>query len=204
MFQLHNEFIRVGYLLDAIETSDASLQAAIALVWNETNSLTGKRSDFEATATCLLPHDPMAKKQNTRGGNDRQRGAEVSSISSSTIKSGVGSTGVDLRYHKLEESDLHEWRSNQIEDQKKIARKGVAGKRKPNNTTNDTNDKSSKRLKRLISSTLASERKEVADAANNTPSQEQLDGAFLLSLVQAQASSTSVKIADSPTADNVV
>ena len=122
----------------------------MALVRNDTTSLTGKRSDFEATATCLLPHDPVAKKRNTRGGNDRQRGAEVSSISSSTIKSGVGSTGVDLRYHKLDEykklsaeqkSELHEWRSNQTDDQRKTAKKGVAGKRKPNNSTDDTNDK---------------------------------------------------------------
>lgn len=103
-----------------------------------------------------------------------------------------------------QKSELHEWRSNQIEDQKKTARKVVAGKRKPNNTTNDTNDKQSKRLKRLIFSAFASERKEVADAANNTPSQEQLDGALLLSLVKAQAISTSVKIANSPTADNAV
>ena len=41
----------------------------------------------------------------------------------------------------------------------------------------------------------------MADAANDTPSQEQLDGVFLLSLVKAQASSTSVKIADPPTVD---
>ena len=62
-FQLPNEYTRVGYLLDAIETSDASLQAAMALVRNDTNSLTGKRSDFEATATCLLPHDPVKKNE---------------------------------------------------------------------------------------------------------------------------------------------
>ena len=209
-FQLPNEYTRVGYLLDAIETSDASLQAAMALVRNDTDTVTGKRSDFEATATCLLPHDPVAKKRNTRGGNERQRGAEVSSISSSTIKSGIGSTGVDLRYHKLDEykklspeqkSELHEWRSNQTEEQKKAGKKGVAGKRKSSNTTNNTNDKQSKRIKKLISSAIASERKKVADAEDDTPSQDQLDGAYLLSLVKAQASSTSVKIADSTTAD---
>ena len=41
----------------------------------------------------------------------------------------------------------------------------------------------------------------MADAEDDTPSQDQLDGAFLLSLVKAQASSTSVKIDDPTTAD---
>ena len=39
-FQLPNEYTRVGYLLDTIETSDDSLQAAMALVRNDANSLT--------------------------------------------------------------------------------------------------------------------------------------------------------------------
>ena len=38
--QLPNEYTRVGYLLDTIETSDDSLQAAMALVRNDANSLT--------------------------------------------------------------------------------------------------------------------------------------------------------------------
>ena len=63
-FQLPNEYSRVGYLLDAIETTDASLQAAMALIRNDDNPVVGKRSNFEATSTCLLPHDPVAKKAN--------------------------------------------------------------------------------------------------------------------------------------------
>ena len=192
-FQLPNEYTRVGYLLDAIETSDAALQAAMALVRNDTNPTTGKRSDFEATATCLLPHDPVAKKRNTRGGGERQRGADISSIVTSTIKSGVGSTGVDLRYHKMSEykkltpeqkSELHEWRKNQPDDQQKPA--ATNGKRKSNNDNKQNNEK---RIKQLISSALALERKKVADAAND-PSQNEKEGAYLLSLVQAQANST--------------
>ena len=54
-FQLPNEYSRVSYLLDAIETTDASLQAAMALVQNDDNPAVGKRSNFEATSTCLLP-----------------------------------------------------------------------------------------------------------------------------------------------------
>ena len=42
-FQLPNEYSRVSYLLDAIETTDASLQAAMALVRNDDNPAVGKR-----------------------------------------------------------------------------------------------------------------------------------------------------------------
>ena len=101
-FQLPNEYSRVGYLLDAIETTDASLQAAMALVRNDDDPTNGKQSNFEAISTCLLPHDPVAKKRQ----NNPSRcgaGAEISAIDSSKIKSGVGITGVNLRYHKREE-----------------------------------------------------------------------------------------------------
>ena len=65
-FQFPNEFTRVEYLLDAIETADVSLQSAMALVRNDTDPITGKRYDFKATATCLLPHDPVAKERNAQ------------------------------------------------------------------------------------------------------------------------------------------
>ena len=79
-FQLPNEYSRVGYLLDAIETNDASLQAAMALVRNDDNPTNGNISNFEAKATCLLPHDPVAKKiQNNPA---RHNNAEISAIDS--------------------------------------------------------------------------------------------------------------------------
>ena len=65
-FQLPNAFTRVGYLLNTIETADASLQAAIYLVRNNTDPVTGKSYDFKATTTCFLPHDPVVKKRNTQ------------------------------------------------------------------------------------------------------------------------------------------
>ena len=116
-FQLPNEDSRVGYFCDAIETTNASLQAAMALIRNDDNPVVGKRSNFEATSTCLLPHDPVAKKRTNNPA--RHRGAEISSIDSSQMKSGVGTSGVYLRYHKRDEylkltaeqkKELHEWR----------------------------------------------------------------------------------------------
>ena len=100
-FQLPNEFNRIRYLLDAIKTTDADLQAAMTLVRNDIDPTTGKRFNFEATSIWLFPHYLVAKKQNSH--DDRHRGAEVSAINSSTINSGVGTTGVDLRYHKMNE-----------------------------------------------------------------------------------------------------
>ena len=100
-FQLPNEYSRVGYLLDAIKRTDASLQASMALVCNDDDPATGKRSDFKVTATCLLPHDTMAKKHNKKP--YCHRGAEIYSIDYSNIKSEVGTRGVFLRYHKRNE-----------------------------------------------------------------------------------------------------
>ena len=42
-FQLLNEYSRVGYLLDEIETTDASLQSEMDLVRNDDDHTNGKR-----------------------------------------------------------------------------------------------------------------------------------------------------------------
>jgi len=60
-FQLLNEHTRVGYLLDAIKTTDAGLQAAIAQIQTD-DGVNGKQNNFEATAAYLLPYDPVTKK----------------------------------------------------------------------------------------------------------------------------------------------
>ena len=73
----------------------------MSLVHNDDNPMNGKISNFEATATCLLPHDPVAKK---RQNNPACRNnAEISAIDYTRLKSGVGATGVNLRYHKRDE-----------------------------------------------------------------------------------------------------
>ena len=126
-FQLPNEYSRVGYLLDAIETNDASLQAAMALVRNDDNPKNGNRSNFEATATCLLPHEPVAKKRQNNPA--RRNNAEISSIDSTKFKSRVGATCVNLRYHKRDEylkltaeqkKELYVWRESSAGSGKKF------------------------------------------------------------------------------------
>jgi hypothetical protein len=114
-YQIPNSHCRVGYLLDAIQCSDAGLQAVMANIKTDQGE-TGLRNDFEArhsTASFLLQYDPVQKKRNDHG---TKRGpADISdatgeeayvNVSSFGTKKGNGSSGVPLRYHKKEEYNL--------------------------------------------------------------------------------------------------
>jgi len=182
-FQLPNEFTRVGYLLDAIETSDASLQAAMALVRNDT-APGGKRNNFEAAASFLLPHDPVAKKHAAT----KRPHANISAIDSASIKSGVGKkTGVELRYHtkseyrklsKAERSELHEWRMASEKDGK--------GEKKSQATTKKV------RFQKMVSDAVASAltARQAAETKQQAEKDDAAVGAYLLSLVQAASTDT--------------
>ena len=127
-FQLPNEHTRVGYLLDAIETTDAGLQAAIAQVRTDDDP-GGKRNNFELTASYLLPYDPVAKKR--AAGTKRDHEAAISDVTVEAsaaegfgTKQGIGKTGVHLRYHeqheykeltKAQRLELKQWREKQKE-----------------------------------------------------------------------------------------
>jgi hypothetical protein len=105
-YQLPNQHSRVGFLFDAIQNNDAGMQAAIDCVRTD-DGPTGKRSDFEAAATHLLPYNPVAKK--SLSGTKRGAGM-ISSVmdiaeddQTPTIAGGEpanGKTGAHLRYHK--------------------------------------------------------------------------------------------------------
>ena len=60
-YQLPNGHSRVGFLLDAIQTSDAGLRAAMASIRTD-DGPDGMRNDFEQSAAHLLPYDPVARK----------------------------------------------------------------------------------------------------------------------------------------------
>ena len=127
-FQLPNEYTRVGYLLDAIQSGDAGLQAAMAQVRSDDADANGKRHNFEAAAAYLLPYDPVAKKRseaNKRGHEDAQVGdatADVSAAAGFGTKAGIGKTGVHLRFYEEKEykklpkdqrDELRQWREEQ-------------------------------------------------------------------------------------------
>jgi hypothetical protein len=126
-FQLPHERTRVTYLLDAIQNSDPGLQAAMVQVQTDTDPATGRMNDFEATASYLLPYDPVAKKRNagTKRGvaTISDTTAEVSSLSTkSSAKVTKGKTGVEFRFYKgpeyakllsTQKEELKEWRDAQ-------------------------------------------------------------------------------------------
>jgi hypothetical protein len=131
-YQLPTEHTRVGYLLAGIQCNDAGLQAAMASVKLDTAPITGKRNDFEAAASHLLPYDPVAKK---RTSGQKRGSGEISEltgdISSFGAKEGIGHTGVHLRYHKPEEyatlskeqtDELRAWRMTP--EGKKLSKRG--------------------------------------------------------------------------------
>ena len=125
--QLPNEHSRVGYLIDSVQNNDPGLQAALANVRSDKGA-TGMRGDFEGMVAHILPYCPVAKK---RTSGAKRGAAEISGVSFSDdtadiasfgTKSGVGKSGVHLRFHKHKEyqtltaeqkSELKEWREKE-------------------------------------------------------------------------------------------
>ena len=164
-YQLPNEHSRVGYLLDGIICNDAGLQAAMASIKTD-QAVGGLRNDFEATATILLPYDPVQKKRGDNAGGKRGP-AEISNatgeeaeISAFGAKTGKGTSGVPLRYHtsaeyelltKAQTDELREWRKSQS---KGASKKGAHKKKGGGNKFNSSNTKAiaaavEKRLKAI-------------------------------------------------------
>jgi hypothetical protein len=210
-YQLPNEHSRVSFLLDAIQTSDAGLQAAMAAIKSD-DKVDGKRSNFEATASYLLPYDPVAKKKSTF--DDRKRGAaSISgvegddgghvSFAAGSFKASIGKTGVHLRYHTKDEynkltsaqkQELKEWRESHS-DVKRSKKKAKLG---------------TKRLKSTVSKLVASVLKERGREAetkppDSAPSQYNEVIASMVELAvqeklskEATASSTTVPVPSKP------
>jgi hypothetical protein len=145
-YQLPNEHSRVGYLLDAIQSSDAGLQAAMASIKTDQDP-DGLRNNFESAATHLLPYDPVQRKRSDHAGG--KRGAadisdvthEEADISAFGAKKGIGKTGVHLRYHPSSEyqkltseqkDELREWRETTGGGKKKGKHNNSDGKQNRN------------------------------------------------------------------------
>ena len=115
--QLLNELIRVKYLLDAIETADPELQASMVMGCQDTGE-EGMMNSFESCLAYLLLSDPVAKKRMPAKRNFTEVPSTMMTGSKKQIKSGQGSTGVELRYQSNEEyskltkkqkTELHSW-----------------------------------------------------------------------------------------------
>ena len=209
-FQLPNEHSRVGYLLEAIECNDAPLQAALASIRTD-QSPEGMRNDFESAVAHMLPFDPVAKKRQHAYKRDganisgvEEAGANISSTQAG--KSGIGKTGVHLRYHKKAEWDkltseqkkLQEWRKGLPDDHPDKGKK-----RKNENQSGGKKGKlNNRQISSLIKTEIASAFKEFLDDVDEEekkpPPKKKVTLASVLetSLKKAQASSVQV---ESPT-----
>lgn len=147
-YQLPNGHSRVGFLLDAIQCSDAGLQAAMASVKIAT-APGGMRSDFEAAASFLLPYDPVAKKRAGKRGASQISALEtetteaMAAVTIGKKKNGIGKTGVHLRYHKAEEyaalnkaqrMELYEYKQQHPEQFKQLKGTGKPNGRRKQQT----------------------------------------------------------------------
>jgi hypothetical protein len=106
-YRLPNEHSRVGFLFDAIQRSDAGLEAVIASVRTD-NGPQGVRNNFETTASHLLPYDPVARKRIATSKRDNLLISDVESEVSAfnmTKKPGIGNSGVIFRSSKKPEYD---------------------------------------------------------------------------------------------------
>ena len=98
-YQLPLKMTRVIYLLNSIECDYAPLQAAMAFArCNET-----MKNSFEATASPLMQHCPVAKKRNDSASRRSTANVSEATATDSTLRSGIGKTGVELRFHKMAE-----------------------------------------------------------------------------------------------------
>ena len=186
-YQLPNEHSRVGYLLDAIQTGDAGLNAAMASVRTST-SVTGMRNNFESAVAHLLPYDPVAKRNATSAGTKRGT-ANISSVeedeptTTQTTKPSIGRTGVHFRFHTAKEyreltdeqkNELREWRDNNPKAKK--ARGGGKRKRSAKTKMKSVASIVNKKVKLAI-------RKALDD--DKDPPKEDHDGEkYIMSLVQ--------------------
>ena len=121
-YQLPNEHSRVGFLLEAIQCSDAGLQSVIASI-KTVNGSEDMKNNFEATAAHLLPYDSVAKKRSSgQKRNSTQISSVVETSNATTKKLSIEKTGVHLSYYKTAEykalnqeqkDELRKWRANE-------------------------------------------------------------------------------------------
>ena len=210
--QLPNEFSRVGYLLDAIESADPQLQAALAQVRQDKTLVTGLRNNFENAVAHLMPSDPVARKRNkttttgTLTSVDSERPAEAT-VSAFGDKSGKGQkTGVDLRYHTDKEyvkltaaqkNELWQWRrSDQAGDKSsqsslKRGRNETGGDKKTPNKTRKV--RFDKKVLASVESAIDSKLK----AIQETQLQENMTKAYIQGVVSEMTGKKPATIAAS-------
>jgi hypothetical protein len=204
-FQLPTEHTRVGYLLNAIQTSDAGLQAALAAVRTD-DKATGKRNNFEKMASYIVPYDPVGRKRQSSGGRQASNvsGVDGEAPTGFGSKQGMGKTGVHLRYYTKAEyeelpvdqrNELREWRkttnpkrSGDGKSKNKWSPKG-GSKGAAKGAAKGTTKTGKRNIKEMISSAVAEAEKKWKSKKTET---DELDS-LIMSLQAAQGSNKKVR-----------
>ena len=118
--------MRIGYLIDSITTTDVNVVAALASIRMDD---TGRRKYFEEALILLAQICPITTK---KGGS---KSTANIGAAGDKLNSGVGSTGVELRYYKSAEfmaltpeqrAEVAEYNSNKDGGKWKAKGKGKA------------------------------------------------------------------------------
>ena len=206
-YQLPNAHSCVGYLLDSIQNNDPGLQAALA---NVRSDRAGMRGDFESTVAHIIPYCPVAKKrtmQTKRGTSEISSVSfdetdeilgETADISSFGSKSGVGKSGVHLRFHKHKEyqtlnpeqkSELKEWREEEVAAGRAL-RRGASPAKKAKGGDKSNDKTLEARIDAAVAKKLAANSKATADEATNQAAADNMVVSALQRL-SGQAANTS-------------
>ena len=121
-FQLPNHSTRVRHLLDTIKCTDLLLMARIANIHCDQDP-EGKLHDFEQAVAFLLPACPVALRL-AKGGEIVDN--KTAGISAMTLKQGIGTTGVELRFYPRKE---YASLSTEQKDELREFTKSAAGKK---------------------------------------------------------------------------
>ena len=186
--QVPNERTRVIHLMDAIQSSDAPLQAAIAHIKSQSDDPNGLGNNFEEAAAYLLQFCPVSKKRKT---SSSERTYNVSSVGVTTddgkkkVKPNKGETGVELRYYKPKE--YRKLSTEQVEELRRW--------RKENGFNKEKEPKSNKRKPNLKDQLVAAI-KEVSEERESKQNDDGLIRDFLVSVAKeerAQANAPKVQ-----------
>ena len=154
--QTPSERTRVRYLMNSINIKDAEVLAGLAAIRKDD---AGMRGDFESAAIFLSPTCHVAKK-----GPQHKVGFDAATISEADAKTGIGKTGVELRYHTKKEfweppEDQHREVAdhNATKEGGKFKGQGLKNfnKNKTRGTSGDSQITSEKKLKSWVSSSVA-------------------------------------------------
>jgi hypothetical protein len=195
-YQLPNELSRVTYLLDSIECMDPPLQAAMALVRNDSGP-SGKMNDFEATASFILPHDPVARKRTQSATTGKRTNAEISeatAIKGTTgAKARVGpKTGVELRFHtKAEYKNLTQDQRAELKEfrdaREQNGQDRNLSKLKKSGGNSKSTTKGNKRMKTMVAEAVAAAITAKTESDKTQRSEEQQLRDYIVSVMHSSA-----------------